>query len=732
MKTCHIGNQLKTLSVQKYIALAILALVTPFAVRAAPLGTAFTYHGRLMDLGNAANGAYDLQFAVYDSAPSGGGNRIGIVITNGAVAVADGLFATLLDFGTNVFTGSARWLDIGVRSNGSVAAFTMLAPRQPLTPEPYALYAPTAGTAMLAATATMASGVSPGVVTGAGMQDGTLTAAKFASGQIVKSLNGLSDNITLSAGSNVTLTTNGSSLQLSSSGGATSGWALGGNGGTTSANFLGTINNQALELRVNNFRGLRLEPTGDSPNAIGGASVNSVSAGMQGATIGGGGSLSTYGAPYPNQIFAFHGTIGGGLGNTIRSNALESTIAGGNQNVIASGAARSAIGGGYDNTVTGNGGFIGGGAVNRANDDYGTIGGGLNNTVSSGHATVAGGLLNNAGAPDAVIGGGQNNTVGAGASTIAGGQYHSIAFGAVNACIGGGYGNYISASGISATISGGSHNEAYFPAATIGGGQSNTVGAGASTISGGQNHQIDAGAVNAVIGGGYNNHISASGISATIPGGSGNTAQGLGSFAAGQNAHANHDGSFVWGDGGGPAASGGPNRFDVRATGGVGFFVSGGSVTIDPAGTLSTKVLTITGGADVAEPFNMSGVDIAKGSVVVIDEANPGHLKISERPYDTRVAGIVSGANGINPGISLSQQGIVEGGENVALSGRAYVLADASGGAIRPGDLLTTSAAPGYAMKVTDQAKAQGAILGKAMSGLNTGKGMVLALVTLQ
>jgi hypothetical protein len=61
-----------------------------------------------------------------------------------------------------------------------------------------------------------------------------------------------------------------------------------------------------------------------------------------------------------------------------------------------------------------------------------------------------------------------------------------------------------------------------------------------------------------------------------------------------------------------------------------------------------------------------------------------------------------------------------------------YVLADASNGAIKPGDLLTTSDTPGYAMKVTDYARAQGAILGKAMSGLGDGKGMVLMLVTLQ
>jgi hypothetical protein len=144
------------------------------------------------------------------------------------------------------------------------------------------------------------------------------------------------------------------------------------------------------------------------------------------------------------------------------------------------------------------------------------------------------------------------------------------------------------------------------------------------------------------------------------------------------------------------------------------------------------RQLTITGGADLAEPFQMSSEGIPKGAVVIIDDQNPGHLKLSSEAYDKRVAGVVSGANGIKPGISLHQEGAIDGGENVALSGRVYVQADTALGAIKPGDLLTTSATPGHAMKVTDHARAQGAILGKAMGQLKQGKGMVLVLVTLQ
>ncbi|MEO8260745.1 MAG: hypothetical protein ABI868_25595 [Acidobacteriota bacterium] len=159
---------------------------------------------------------------------------------------------------------------------------------------------------------------------------------------------------------------------------------------------------------------------------------------------------------------------------------------------------------------------------------------------------------------------------------------------------------------------------------------------------------------------------------------------------------------------------------------------------------LSTRTLTIRGGADLAEPFLIDDPDLARGSVVVIDDQHPGRLTVSTSAYDTRVAGIVSGANGINPGISLQQEGAFDGGpgaaqdvaqgaaQDVALSGRVYVQADASAGPIRPGDLLTTSDVRGHAMKAGDPARAPGAILGKAMSALDRGTGLVLVLVSLQ
>jgi hypothetical protein len=119
-------------------------LVIASAALAAP-GGMFTYQGRLLDGGQPANGEYDLQFALSDAPLEAG--YIGPTLNAAPVAVSNGLFTVALDFGAGVFDGSARWLEIGVRANGSSDPYTLLNPRQPITAAPYALYAITAGTA---------------------------------------------------------------------------------------------------------------------------------------------------------------------------------------------------------------------------------------------------------------------------------------------------------------------------------------------------------------------------------------------------------------------------------------------------------------------------------------------------------------------------------------------------------------------------------------------------------
>ncbi|MDD5434655.1 MAG: hypothetical protein PH343_04425 [Nitrospira sp.] len=149
---------------------------------------------------------------------------------------------------------------------------------------------------------------------------------------------------------------------------------------------------------------------------------------------------------------------------------------------------------------------------------------------------------------------------------------------------------------------------------------------------------------------------------------------------------------------------------------------------------LYVGALHIMGGADIAEPFKSTyAEEIRPGMIVAIDPANPGQLRIADKAYDKTVAGVVSGANGINPGVTMTQEGSqADGTIPVALTGRVYAWVDASYGGVEPGDLLTTSDTPGHAMKVNDYAKGQGTIIGKAMTALKEGKGLVLVLVSLQ
>jgi hypothetical protein len=118
----------------------------------------------LTDGGSPATGLYDMQFILYD-ALYGGGQQDAIVPKDD-VPVTNGLFTVELDFGPNVFSGQARWLEIGVRPGASSGIYTPLAPRQPLTASPYALYSPQAGNAATATTANNFSGSLAGDVAG--------------------------------------------------------------------------------------------------------------------------------------------------------------------------------------------------------------------------------------------------------------------------------------------------------------------------------------------------------------------------------------------------------------------------------------------------------------------------------------------------------------------------------------------------------------------------------------
>jgi len=145
---------------------------------------------------------------------------------------------------------------------------------------------------------------------------------------------------------------------------------------------------------------------------------------------------------------------------------------------------------------------------------------------------------------------------------------------------------------------------------------------------------------------------------------------------------------------------------------------------------LVTGDITLSG-ADCAENFDVEEAQsLEPGMVMVIDQE--GTLKPSEQPYDKRVAGVVSGAGGLKPGIVLDKQESNEGRLPVALVGKVVCNVDARHSPIEVGDLLTTSSTPGHAMKAADPFKAFGAVLGKALRPLKGGQGLIPVLVALQ
>jgi hypothetical protein len=133
-------------------------------------------------------------------------------------------------------------------------------------------------------------------------------------------------------------------------------------------------------------------------------------------------------------------------------------------------------------------------------------------------------------------------------------------------------------------------------------------------------------------------------------------------------------------------------------------------------------------GAECAKMFDVSAANpVDAGTVVVLQSAEA--VQPSDRAYDRRVAGIVSGAGGRHPGVILNGKNAQ--GVAVALAGTVFCKADATNEPIEVGDLLTTSSMIGHAMKASDASRTVGSVLGKAMAPLTSGTGLILVLVAL-
>jgi hypothetical protein len=148
-----------------------------------------------------------------------------------------------------------------------------------------------------------------------------------------------------------------------------------------------------------------------------------------------------------------------------------------------------------------------------------------------------------------------------------------------------------------------------------------------------------------------------------------------------------------------------------------------------------TRSVTVEGdvilrNADCAEEFAVTDPALAPpGAVMVIGDG--GVAVHCTSPYDQRVMGVVSGAGDYRPALVLDRQGGTDR-RPIALMGKVLCQVDASHGAIRPGDLLTTSSTPGHAMRASDRTRAPGATIGKALAALDAGQGMIPILAILQ
>ncbi len=119
--------------------------------------------------------------------------------------------------------------------------------------------------------------------------------------------------------------------------------------------------------------------------------------------------------------------------------------------------------------------------------------------------------------------------------------------------------------------------------------------------------------------------------------------------------------------------------------------------------------------------------DIEAGDLVVIN--SEGYYERSSTPYDSSVAGVESGDRGrfrLKAG-SFERE---EGQRQVGMMGHILVKVSIENGPIRPGDSLTTSSLPGYAMKATRPVYVVGRAI-KSFDGRQGRTGMIEVLVNL-
>lgn len=697
------------------LAILLTALIT--TISSAQIPRTLSYQGVLTDSsGNPkTDGVYSLVFRLYDT-PTGGAEMWREFKD---IEIKRGLFSTQLGDQTQFepllnFT-QQYWLSIQLGRDPEML------PRIPLNSVAYSFNSINAESSQVALTtlddaitttklgnsAVTTVKIEENAITSNKIADGTIQAVDVSNSQIVKSLNGLKDDIFIKGAGGATVTSNNDSIIITAGGG---GGGTGIQGVENTNNTIDISNPNGPTATIN----LKLPLAGSSSTSSPTLSMSNTSTGIgiSGSSVGSDGIVGSTGSATKSGIWG--NNTGGGYG-----------VAGSTAGSITAGVwgSNSASGIGVKGSST-NGDAIYGITTNGFNGVYGeserSNGTGVHGRANGG--TSAWGVF------------GESSTgIGVRGISNSGTGVSGISIGT-----GSGVYGYMSGTGRAGLF------EVDNPTNNLSGlfAKHNGTGNGFASVHTGTGRA------------GYfeiNNPSSSNIAFYTLTNGTGSAIYATGKGKTRSNAtlrientepvqgmsayihnNSNYATSHFQNDGSGEVLwveNHGTGHYIVATSG------TDWKFWVDNEGVTHTKVLEIIGGSDLSERFELIDDDktIEPGMVVRIDSEHEGQLAISREPYDRRVAGIISGAGGIQPGMVMGQNGsIADGNYPIALTGRVYCRVTTSNGPIAPGDLLTTSEVPGYAMRVDDHARAQGAIIGKAMGSLQTGDGLILVLVNLQ
>jgi hypothetical protein len=702
------------------LVLALALMLWPVEVsEAAPMGTAFTYQGRLMDANSAADGLYDFVFKLYDGNDPCDANEIGGDVNKPDVDVIDGYFTAKLDFGTEVFHGDDVWLHIGVRPGemNDPNGYTPLSPLQEITAVPYALhtrgiFVDEAGNVGISTTRPTEKLHVNGDIKVNNIRLGNSDIKDKDSIRMIIDLDNDQTDQTFSVWKDGTAGTELFRIQEN------------GNVGIGTTNPLSKLSVGGSGLANTGVYG------SGTYSGVRGEDSNSGSYGVLGwhvyGVVGVGSEAGIYGTDsdttsYGRIGYDTYGVYGRGSDIGVYGRGSDTGVYGEDSDTLCYGRLGYDTWGGY---FSGDGYFSGNVGIGTTSPAYPF------HLKKIYEASWIAGIHNQGVGPNA-----KGLVVRAdGGDPFMVQSYPGKII--MNVKQNGNVGIGTTSPDATLEISG---------ILRVARETNNAHGADFSYVVGEPVTGHDGLIIDSDTGGSWSDiHLRTLGTTKLFVESAGNVGIGTTSpsgvlYTSSKNLEIQGIApSIVLDDTDGTAqndfeiVNGGDKVLFRDATAGIDV------MALELSGTRNTivRTLEITGGSDLSERFEVSAEDeqVKPGMVVCIDPESPGDLVVSKTTYDRTVAGIVSGAGGVKPGMLMGQEGTEAYGKHpVALSGRVYCWADASNSPIEPGDLLTTSNTPGHAMKVMDYEKAQGAILGKAMTRLESGeKELVLVLVALQ